>query len=393
MKSFNQARESLSEAAVKRTHPKHTQHRSYKIPAPNLEHLIRMSDHTGIFQHAIYNVPNYQEAYCTDDNARAFIYSIDHEEEHGSDPEVERLACSYMAFLWHAFNTNNRRFRNFMGHDRQWLEQKGSEDSHARALWAVGTALGRSKNKGFRHLSALLFQRALGPVKHFTSPRAWAFTLVAIHEYSRAFSGDRAASKMQKLLVAHLLDLFHAHATPDWQWFEHIATYDNAKLPHALIVSGQTDAIQIGLTSLRWLIANQTAEDGHFSPIGCHGFWPRAGEKARFDQQPLEAHSTIAACMAAFDHTRDIVWADQAQRCFDWFLGDNDLGISLYDPKTGGCFDALLQDHVNQNQGAESTLAFHLSRSELTRRSKAIQEARKPQPVETPHSSCKLQTI
>lgn len=368
MDSFNRARAGLSSPSASTVEERQAARDHYPIPAPNLDHLRRMSDHTGIFQHAIYSVPNYHEAYCTDDNARAFIYTVHHQEEYGHDSEIDRLACSYLAFLWYAFDANTRRFRNFMSHERQWLESKGSEDSHARALWAAGTALGRSENEGFRNLSALLFQRGLDPVRKFSSPRAWAFTLVAIHEYLLAFSGDRAVADMRHLLVGRLTDLYRANSSPGWLWFERSATYDNAKLPHALILSGQPEAIEIGLVSLRWLIDEQTSAGGQFSPIGCHGFWPRGAEKARFDQQPVEAHAMVSACMAAFDLTGDEIWADDARRCFEWFLGRNDLGIPLYDESTGGCRDALLRDHINQNQGAESTLAFHLSRSELTRR-------------------------
>ncbi|MBC7980923.1 MAG: glycosyltransferase family 4 protein [Armatimonadetes bacterium] len=363
MESFDQARAglSLTHATAIETAE------AYPIPEPNHDHLFRMSDHTGIFQHAIYNVPNYHEAYCTDDNARAFIYTILHQEQHGLDRRIDRLASSYLAFLWYAFDANTCRFRNFMSHDRKWLESKGSEDSHARALWAAGTALGRSPNEGFRNLCALLFQRGLGPVKRFSSPRAWAFTLIAIHEYLRAFSGDRVVAKTRDLLVARLMGLYQANSAPDWLWFERIATYDNAKLSHALIISGQANAIETGLVSLRWLLAEQTGDGGQFSPIGCHGFWPHGEEKARFDQQPVEAQASISACMAAYEVTGDADWILQARRCFEWFLGRNDLGLPLYDETTGGCRDALLRDHINQNQGAESTLAFHLSRVEITR--------------------------
>ena len=371
MESFDRARSDPGTAAGSGGRASPTILHEYAIPAPDLGHLERMSDHTGIFQHAIYSVPNYHEAYCTDDNARAFIYTIFHQQEHGGDARLDRLACSYLAFLWYAFDANTRRFRNFMSHERQWLESKGSEDSHARALWAAGTALGHSPNPGFRALCALLFQRGLSPVTHFSSPRAWAFTLVAIHEYLRCFEGDREVARIRRVLVARLVDLYRANSAPDWHWFERIATYDNAKLSHALILSEDENAERIGLTSLQWLISQQTAEAGHFSPIGCHGFWPRGEEKARFDQQPIEAHAMVSACMAAYDLTGDKSWSAQARRCFEWFLGRNDLGLPLYDPSTGGCRDALLQDHLNQNQGAESTLAYHLSRSEITRRAPA----------------------
>lgn len=371
MESFARARASLSVPSVETVAVRTIENANYPIPALKLDHLFKMSDHTGIFQHAIYNVPNYHEGYCTDDNARAFIFTVLLEEMSIAPPEIDRLASSYLAFLWYAFDANTSRFRNFMNHQREWIERAGSEDSHARALWAVGTALGRSHNVGHRNLCGLLFQRGLPPVARFSSPRAWAFALLAIHEYLRTFSGDRTVSLMRDVLAGQLVDLFRANATPGWQWFERIATYDNAKLSHALILSGhwtsQGEMFDIGLTSLRWLLEAQTAEGGHFAPIGCHGFWSQGGEKARFDQQPLEAHAMVSACLEAFSLTRDDYWLSGARRCFEWFLGRNDLGLPLHDPTTGGCRDALLQDHLNQNQGAESSLAFYLALAEITR--------------------------
>ncbi len=371
MESFERARASLSVPSVETVAARKVENANYPVPPLKLDHLFKMSDHTGIFQHAIYNVPNYHEAYCTDDNARAFIFTVLMQDLNLPEPKLDRLASSYLAFLWYAFDANTCRFRNFMSHERNWLELHGSEDSHARALWAVGTALGRSQDEGHRNLCGLLFQRGLPPVVRFSSPRAWAFALIAIHEYLRTFSGDRVVSQTRDVLTNMLADLFHANSSPDWSWFERIVTYDNAKLSHAMILSGhwtgQTEIREIGLTSLRWLLDAQTAESGHFAPIGCHGFWVRGGEKARFDQQPLEAHAMVSACLEAFAVTRDEFWRKAARRCFEWFLGRNDLGQPLYDSATGGCRDALLQDHLNQNQGAESSLAFYLSYAELTR--------------------------
>lgn len=368
MESFGRARAAASQIS---SSPEKGNPLVFPTPEIKIDHLVTMSDHTGIFQHAIYNVPNYHEAYCTDDNARAFIFTVLLEEVGGADATVRRLAGSYLAFLWHAFDANTRRFRNFMSFSREWIEVHGSEDSHARALWAVATALGRSGNPGHRALCALLFQRGLPCVARFSSPRAWAFTLIAIHEYLRTLSGDRVVAGMRDTLTTMLVDLYHANATEDWPWFERIATYDNAKLSHALILSGhwtsQGETLEIGLTSLRWLVKAQTSTDGHFAPIGCHGFWPRDGGRARFDQQPLEAHAMISACVEAFSVTGDPWWRDAARCCFEWFLGRNDLGLPLYDASTGGCRDALLQDHLNQNQGAESSLAFYLSQIEMLR--------------------------
>lgn len=378
MESFAKARAAMSETPAEVENPPELP-LSYPLPSLKLDHLFTMTDQTGIFQHAIYNVPNFHEAYCTDDNARAFIFTVLLEELGQRTVEVERVSASYLAFLWHAFDGNRLRFRNFMSYSREWLETQGSEDSHARALWAVATALGRSKNAGHRSLCGLLFQRGLPPVARFSSPRAWAFSLIAIHEYLRTLSGDRVVAQMRDVLTAMLVSLFNANSSPDWQWFERIATYDNAKLSHALILSGywtsQGETLDIGLRSLRWLLDAQTSPAGHFSPIGCHGFWQRGGEKARFDQQPLEAHAMISACLEAYSVTGDDEWRTSAHTCFEWFLGRNDLGQPLYDATTGGCRDALLQDHLNQNQGAESSLAFSLSLAEILR-SEQIREGK-----------------
>jgi glycosyltransferase involved in cell wall biosynthesis len=373
MESFERARASLSVPPRKAFAARTLDNRPYELPPLKLDHVLRMTDNTGIFQHAIFNVPNLGEGYCTDDNARAFILTLLLQETTSlaTQLQFEHLASIYLAFLWHAFDQETCRFRNFMSHQRHWLERAGSEDSHARALWAVGTALGRSKNDGHRNLCALLFQRGLPTVENFTSPRAWAFTLLAIQEYLRAFSGDRSANRLRELLTNRLVELFRINALDDWAWFESVATYDNARLSQAMILSGywtsRGDVMEIGLRSLRWLVDNQRAEGGHFAPIGSNGFWTRGNECARFDQQPLEAYAMIAACVEAYSLTRDSIWQRAARRCFEWFLGRNDLGQPLYDSSTGGCRDALHPDRVNQNQGAESSLAFQLALAEMTR--------------------------
>ena len=372
MDSFMRARASLSAPPRKAFAVRTLGNRPYELPPLKLDHLFRMTDNTGIFQHAIFNVPNYAEGYCTDDNARAFILTLLLPEmtSRVARQDLERLASTYLAFLWDAFDQKSCRFRNFMSHRREWLEDKGSEDSHARALWAAGMALGRTKNDGHRNLCALLFQKGLPVVEGFTSPRAWAFVLLAMQEYLRHYSGDRNVNQLRDLLTQRLLEHFQANASGDWQWFETIATYDNAKLSHALILSGywtsHNEVFEVGLKSLRWLVESQKAETGHFAPIGCNGFWSRGEERARFDQQPLEAHSMISACLEAYSLTRDEYWRRASRRCFEWFLGRNDLGQPLYDSSSGGCRDALHRDRLSQNMGAESSLAFYLSLAEMT---------------------------
>jgi len=330
-----------------------------------------MSDGTGIFQHAIFNVPNFHEGYCTDDNARAFILCnlLDELSDQPSTGELSKPATNYLAFLAAALDYDSGRFRNFMSHGRQWLEDAGSEDSHGRALWATGTGAGRSRNDGHRKLSAQLFEKGLPVVASFTSPRAWAFTLLGIHEYLRYYPTNSKIDAMRATLTEKLVALWKKCATKDWPWFEPSATYENARLCQALILSGQwmphTEALEIGLESLRWLVSIQKTQAGHFRPIGSNGFYCRGGARADFDQQPVEAQATVSACHEAFRATQDVVWSDEAKRAYEWFLGRNDLGLPLYDFTTGGCSDGLHADRVNENQGAESTLAFHLSLAEM----------------------------
>jgi glycosyltransferase involved in cell wall biosynthesis len=345
--------------------------RPYDLPPLRLNHLVRMSDGTGIFQHATFNVPNFHEGYCTDDNARALILCILLDELGGRPPEelLDRQATSYLAFLSAALNQETHRFRNFMSHGRQWLEEAGSEDSHARALWALGTCAGRSRNEGHQRLSTQLFERALPTVEGFTSPRAWAFTLLGVHEYLRRFPGHPQVFEACAALTGKLVNLWKACATDDWPWFEPIASYDNARLCQALLLSGQwlphPEALDIGLQSLRWLASLQKTQAGHFRPIGSNGFCERGGARADFDQQPVEAQAMVSACLEAFRATQDASWSREAKRAFEWFLGRNDLGQPLYDSNSGGCSDGLHLDRVSENQGAESTLAFHLSLAEM----------------------------
>jgi glycosyltransferase involved in cell wall biosynthesis len=343
--------------------------RPRELPRMNLKHLSRMTDSTGIFQHAILTVPNFSEGYSTDDNARAFILAALLDELGEEDERVRTLATTYAAFLNHAFDSATGRFHNHLSFDRRWLDQQGSEDCHGRALWALGVGAGRSPYRSFQVLAGQLFAQALPALTAFTSPRAWAFGLLGIHDYLRRMSGDRQAHQSRETLIARLLELLDTSAQPDWFWFEEELTYDNAKLAHALILSGRAAgeqaAIERGLAALRWLAEIQTSESGHFQPVGSIGFYRRGGPRARFDQQPIEAQAMVSACLEAYRATSDPWWYEQAHRAFDWFLGWNDLGLELHAPRTGGCRDALHVDRVNENQGAESTLAFLLSLAEM----------------------------
>jgi glycosyltransferase involved in cell wall biosynthesis len=336
-----------------------------ETPQPKLDHIIRLTDDVGIMQHAKYIVPDRYHGYCTDDNARALIAVLMAQDMIADDETVNNLACVYLAFLHHAFNQENGRFRNFMGYDRRWLEEAGSEDSHGRAVWGLGEAVALSRSDDIRATAQHIFEKALPSMMDFTSPRAWAFALVGIDAYLRRFAGNSEVRRIRYALALKLFDLYQKNATTDWPWIEDIVTYDNGKTSQALILSGRElqneDMLRAGLLSLEWLIEIQTDPKRHFIPIGNKGWYRRGGEKARFDQQPIEAFSMIDACREAYKSTKDRKWIGHAQRCHEWFLGRNDLNAPLYDHKTGGCCDGLHVDGPNRNQGAESTLVCFLS--------------------------------
>jgi glycosyltransferase involved in cell wall biosynthesis len=340
--------------------------RPAELPRVNIDHVEVMTDDTGMLQHAAFNVPRYDEGYCVDDNARALLLMTLLEDAGSDDPRVVRtLASRYLAFVSHAFNRPLGRFRNFMSHTRFWREEQGSEDSHGRALWALGTVVGRSADPGRHSLAGVLFHEALPAVTTFSSPRAWAYALLGIEQYLRAFEGDRSVQAAGRVMGERLLSLFRRTDQPDWPWFESSVTYCNARLPQALIATGSwtgdTGMTATGIRSLEWLMTIQRTPDGYFAPIGTNGFFERGMTAAVFDQQPVDACATVSACMHAFRTTGDHRWAEHARSAFTWFLGQNHLHLALYDPLTGGCRDALHADRLNENQGAESTLSFLLA--------------------------------
>jgi hypothetical protein len=342
-----------------------------KLPALNVEHLHRLTDDTGMLQHATFAVPNYAEGYTTDDNARALILTVLIEQLGQTESlATDNLASRYLAFLGHSLNPENGRFRNFLSYARTWNEVQGSEDSHGRALWALGTVLGRSQNQARRGAAGRLFEIALPAVIAFTSPRAWAFALLGIQEYLDCFPGDRDAHKIASVLATRLVEIYRANQTPEWGWFEEVAAYSNARLPQAVLIAGRRgpdrQLIDVGLGALNWLSEIQhCGGKAHFVPIGSQGFYRKGRERARFDQQPVEAGGAVSACLEAFRATGDDRWRKEAWSAFNWFLGDNDLQIALYDPATGGCRDGLHPERVNENQGAESTLAFLMAQVEM----------------------------
>jgi glycosyltransferase involved in cell wall biosynthesis len=371
VETFSRAR--AEDARRRRTSSFHAQtlaSRPAGLPEIDLRHVRAMTDDTGMLQHAAFSIPRYEDGYCLDDNARALLLMTLLDDAGCEDPTVVRaLASRYVAFVSHAFDRTSGRFRNFLSYARHWLEPCGSEDSHGRALWALGAVVGRASDPGRHSLAGDLFHAAMPAVTRFTSPRAWAYALLGIDEYLRAFQGDSGVEALRTDIADRLLGLFQRTSRADWPWFEDSLTYCNARLPQALIVSGsrmrRNDMTEAGMRSLEWLVALQSAPDGHFAAIGSNGFYERGAARAAFDQQPVEACATSSACLEAARVSDDARWAEHGRRAFNWFLGQNHLQQWLYDTSTGGCRDGLHPDRTNQNQGAEATLSFLLALCEL----------------------------
>jgi len=280
-----------------------------------------------------------------------------------------RAPAVHGAFIQHAWNPGTHRFRNFMSYDRRWLEAQGSEDSHGRALWALGECARSDTDPSRRRWAAALFKTALPTTDEFQSPRAWAFTLLGLDAYCAVVVEDLTASRIRESCAGRLASAFHATATKDWPWFEDVLAYDNARLPQALLLTGaalkKPPLVKIGLTSLRWLMALQTTTDGYFRPVGTESFGVVRKAPQAFDQQPVEAAAAISACLAAWRVNDSAEWTAGAMRALDWFRGGNDLQTPLVDPDTGGCLDGLHPDRPNENRGAESVLSYLLGLAEM----------------------------
>ncbi len=338
------------------------------IPEMCLMHFLSMCDDTGLFQHAVRSVPDRSHGYCVDDNARALLLACALNasgEQHLSEVLTARIA----GFIQHAWNPDTRRFRNFMSFDRRWLEECGSEDSHGRTLWALGECARSDARSSRRGWATGLFAEAAPAVADFHSPRAWAFTLLGLEAFRIADSVDARTVELQHLLAERLMALLAAVETPDWVWFEDGLAYDNARLSQALIATGTSTGRQsyvaAGVRSLRWLMTMQTAASGVFRPVGSQSFGQQRQRPRPFDQQPLEATATVAACLAAWRAGGDPMWRAHAVRAFAWFLGGNDLSTSLIDLETGSCRDGLHPGRANENRGGESVVSYLLALAQI----------------------------
>jgi glycosyltransferase involved in cell wall biosynthesis len=337
-------------------------------PQMQLSHFLSMCDDTGLLQHAAHSVPDRAHGYCIDDNARALLVACALNTP-GEEPMPEALTARLAAFVQHAWNPARGRFRNFMSFDRRWLEDIGSEDSHGRALWALGECARSDTSASRRHWAAALFVQALPAVECFHSPRAWAFTLLGLDAYCAAVAEDSRARELRVMLAERLVSMLSSVETKDWVWFEEGLAYDNARLPQALIETGLSAGmptyVAAGLRSLRWLMELQTSRAGIFRPVGSDSFGDKRKPPLAFDQQPLEATATISACLAAWRADGNPQWKAEAARAFAWFLGRNDLSAPLIDLETGSCCDGLHPDRANENRGGESAVSYLLSLAEI----------------------------
>ncbi|MEQ1770322.1 MAG: glycosyltransferase family 4 protein [Devosia sp.] len=338
-------------------------------PSIGLGHLEVMTDDTGLLQHALFTVPDRRHGYCVDDNARALLLTT-MLAKLGEQQIGETITSRYAAFVQHAWNADIKRFRNFMSFERSWLEEQGSEDSHGRTLWALGATARHDENRSRRRWAEQLFSDAYAIAESFDSPRAATFTLLGLHNYCAAVS-DPAASALRLRLADRLLVLFQQVETPNWVWFEEGLAYDNARLCEAMILTGKATGVgaylDTGLRALGWLLERQTSASGLFQPVGTEGFADVREVPRAFDQQPVEAAATIAACVAAYGATGESKWEPAAGHAFSWFLGKNDLGEPLVDVETGSCRDGLHPDRRNENCGAESVLSYLLSLADIRR--------------------------
>jgi glycosyltransferase involved in cell wall biosynthesis len=337
-------------------------HKAPITATPGLAGVFAMSDHTGMYQHAIGVVPDRRHGYCLDDNVRALM--LMNLAAGLSDQERARWSLTYASFVQHAWNEDKRAFRNFMNFDRTWCEELGSEDSNGRTLWALGHTVENSTDADLRAWAKRWYETALPHCRNFSSPRTIAFMMLGAAAVMRAMPGHRASREMLAEGAEVLFHLLERERRPDWAWFEAVLGYDNPRLSQALIEAGLTledDRLtQAGLETLEWIAAQQISAKGHFRPIGSETFG-KSHAHLPFDQQPLESQAAIEAARAAYAATRDVRWMGHAQAAWDWFFGANDRGVVLGDLATGRSRDGINPRGANENCGAESILAFQLA--------------------------------
>ena len=353
---------------------------SLAVLKPDFSAVERMSDSTGMLQHSIYSIPDRRHGYCIDDNVRALMLltRMDNLDEVLRD----KWMTIYQSFIQYAWNPDVRRFRNFMNFDRTWCEDFGSEDSNGRTLWALGVTARDATLTKHRDWAMSMFDMTASLALDLGSPRAQAFCMLGAAAVLQAHPGHALAQQILARFSDELLALLVEARRPEWEWFEIVLAYDNARLPEAMIRAGialmRDDLVQSGLQTLDWIIARQTSPEGRFRAVGTESFGRAYEEPLPFDQQPLEAQATVDACVAAYDATSERRWVEEANRAYRWYLGQNDLDMPLATMADGGCFDGLMPTGLNRNQGAESILALQLASCAISGLSKRVESVAGP---------------
>jgi glycosyltransferase involved in cell wall biosynthesis len=362
-------REAISTARVRASMPDVSMRHVLPItglPRPRLDHLKRLTDDTGVLQHARFTVPNRSHGYCTDDNARALVVMSKYYDLY-RDEEAEALLNTYLAFVSYA-QRDDGLFHNFVSYDRRFLDELGSDDCYGRALWGLAYTMYRGPAP-YVNLAKELLEQALGNLRTLNL-RGRAYAILGLYYYLQRYpEAEDIVAKIDRLAAAHVAG-FEAASGEGWPWFEQVVSYDNAVIPQSLMlafeVTGNERYRDVGQQSLDFVLEMCT-RSGHFSLVGNEGWHVRGQEgPAAFDQQPIDACGLVEACKVAFRLTGQRRYLQHMRGAFDWFLGVNDLGETLYDFRTGGCSDGLTKEGVNLNQGAESALCFLLALLTLT---------------------------
>ncbi len=314
-----------------------------------------------MIQHALEDIPNRSTGYCTDDVARAFMVVLARLQLDPHDAVAERLATTYLAFL-HDAQIDDGRFHNFMSYERTWLDAVGTHDSVGRAIWALGYGMRFAPRASWQNISKRLFNRALQSVDWLGYARSQAYTIIGLAHAIQSTADQGNAEQYRSIIqtLAHGLRAKYLEVRDaDWHWFENSLTYDNARLPEALLRAGYAlgdDAlIGAGLRTFEFY-RRTTAEGGIYVPVGNEGWYHRGGVKALYSQQPLEGVALVDAALVAFEATGDPSYRNTAQLGLDWYYGRNSRGVVM--ARNGGCLDGLNETSVNSNMGAESTLAY-----------------------------------
>ena len=332
------------------------------IPEFSLAHVRRLTDDTGIVQHAKYGIPNLKEGYCLDDNSRALIMALMAYQQNNSQEALDLLPI-YLSYL-HYVQRDDGNFRNFLSFQRKYLDEIGSEDSFGRTVWALGYLIYRAPNNSYREFAGELFSRSVPHFRELHHLRGMANTMIGIAYYLKAHPDDEVLVEALTQLTRQLLGAYAAHRTAGWHWFEEKLTYDNAILPLALLhaheITGDEAAKQVALEALAFL-DELSFRNGFLSPVGNQGWYHQGGALPLFDQQAIETMAMVLLYMQAYRNTHEPAFIERMSASYQWFLGENLLRVPLYDPETKGCCDGLQETGLNRNQGAESTLAYLIS--------------------------------